>query len=598
MSPSSDHGSTKQPSLGGSTLSFNIPPKPILNKSDQELLPKLQTSVNSSSRSTDSPNPLVTPINQMISPQLHSASAGFKHTNSISFNVPSGVEKSHRGSISARPSQVNIGSTYPAKISSPQPPVQARQSPGIVHPAAAARSSSLSGTSTDLISSVGHPSSQPSLQQPLQQQQLQQLQQLQVQQRKASPSPFSSRQGSHNGDFIHFFSKNNNNAHQEPTSDSRSNSVSSNVSFQLPSASTNSEIPDFNGGIPPISSESISIHPKKSKTTPKAIVASPTGPVVPFTQYLQREDDNKIHILIGATGSVATIKVPLIIDKLQKIYGPEKVSIQLVVTKPAEHFLRGSKISTEVKIWRDSDEWSNTFGRPGDPILHVELRKWADVFLIAPLSANTLAKIANGLCDNLLTSIIRSWNPTLPIFVAPAMNTLMYTHPMTKKHLGILAEDFKFITVLKPVEKVLVCGDIGMGGMREWTDIVDTIMRKIKEIKLAKLALLRLNNDLTADNQVAEGVSDVDEGDEDEDEDDDDDDDDYRSDDEDTDSSDDSNSDEDDEDDLDMELDAVVADNEEAKRSVDNLTHHFTSVLSMTGDPIKDHHFRSTLNLI
>ncbi|ODV94103.1 hypothetical protein PACTADRAFT_30779, partial [Pachysolen tannophilus NRRL Y-2460] len=182
------------------------------------------------------------------------------------------------------------------------------------------------------------------------------------------------------------------------------------------------------------------------------------------------------HILLGATGSVATIKVPLIIDKLQKTYGPDKVSIQLVVTKPAEHFLKGLKISADVKIWRDSDSWSNSFSRPGDPILHVELRKWADIFLIAPLSANTLAKIANGLSDNLLTSIVRSWNPTIPIFIAPAMNTLMYTHPMTKKHLNIIVEEFKHITILKPVEKVLVCGDIGMGGMREWSDVVEIII--------------------------------------------------------------------------------------------------------------------------
>ncbi|ODQ47968.1 hypothetical protein PICMEDRAFT_15832 [Pichia membranifaciens NRRL Y-2026] len=234
------------------------------------------------------------------------------------------------------------------------------------------------------------------------------------------------------------------------------------------------------------------------KKTLKTVVTPPVGPLVPFTQYLCKEDDDKVHILIGATGSVATIKIPMIIDKLFKIYGTNKVSIQLVVTTAAEHFLRGMKISSEVKIWREQEEWSAPVNKikPGDPILHVELRKWADIFLIAPLSANTLAKIANGLADNLLTSIVRIWNPAVPILVAPAMNTFMYMHPITKIHLNILAEDFKFIEVLKPVEKVLVCGDIGMGGMREWSEVVDITVKKLKEIRRRKLELEKAKLDL------------------------------------------------------------------------------------------------------
>lgn len=217
----------------------------------------------------------------------------------------------------------------------------------------------------------------------------------------------------------------------------------------------------------------------------KAVIGSPNGPQVPFTEFFQKQDDGKIHILLGATGSVATIKVPLIIDKLFKLYTPEKVSVQLVVTKRAEHFLKGLKISTDVKIWRDEDEWFG-FKRMGDPVLHTELRKWADIFLIAPLSANTLSKMANGICDNLLTSLIRTWTPSTPILVAPAMNTFMYIHPITKKHLSMLQEGAPYIDVLKPVEKVLVCGDIGMGGMREWSDVVEILVKRINEIRGSK----------------------------------------------------------------------------------------------------------------
>ncbi|CAB4317634.1 unnamed protein product [Prunus armeniaca] len=61
----------------------------------------------------------------------------------------------------------------------------------------------------------------------------------------------------------------------------------------------------------------------------------------------------------------------------------------------------------------------------GDSVLHIELRCWADIMVIASLSANTLSKIAKGLCDNLLTCVVHAWDYSKPFFVAPAMNTLL-----------------------------------------------------------------------------------------------------------------------------------------------------------------------------
>ncbi|ODQ67121.1 hypothetical protein NADFUDRAFT_81714 [Nadsonia fulvescens var. elongata DSM 6958] len=188
----------------------------------------------------------------------------------------------------------------------------------------------------------------------------------------------------------------------------------------------------------------------------------------------------KVRILLAVTGSVASIKIGLIIGKLQQVYGVNGVEIQLIITAAAEHFIQHirNKIPPDVKIWKDENEWATWKGRT-DKVLHVELRRWADILLVAPLSANSLAKIANGICDNLLTSVVRCWNPTTPVMVAPAMNTFMYTNPMTKKHLAIIKEEFPWIEVLKPIEKVLVCGDIGMGGMREWSDIVETMVTRL-----------------------------------------------------------------------------------------------------------------------
>src|SRR5262245_20486764 len=70
-----------------------------------------------------------------------------------------------------------------------------------------------------------------------------------------------------------------------------------------------------------------------------------------------------------------------------------------------------------------------------DPVLHIELRRWADLLVIAPLDANTLAKLAYGLSDNLLTCLYRAWDRRRPIVLAPAMNTFMWENPLTDRHL-------------------------------------------------------------------------------------------------------------------------------------------------------------------
>jgi len=110
--------------------------------------------------------------------------------------------------------------------------------------------------------------------------------------------------------------------------------------------------------------------------------------------------DGKIHVLVGATGSVASVKIPLIVRSL---LAHENVEVQIITTKSAKHFFDVDKLKEElgVKIWEDEDDW-RTWHELSDPILHIELRRWAHLLLIAPTSANTLAKIANGLCDNLL----------------------------------------------------------------------------------------------------------------------------------------------------------------------------------------------------
>ncbi|KAL4071991.1 flavoprotein, partial [Scleroderma citrinum] len=102
------------------------------------------------------------------------------------------------------------------------------------------------------------------------------------------------------------------------------------------------------------------------------------------------------------TGSVASIKAPLIVEELLKI----NVKVVAISTRPSLAFFDAR--STEAvggRVWTDVDEWLDSY-QIGDPVLHIELRRWADVVLVVPCSANTLAKIAGGLCDNLVVCIL------------------------------------------------------------------------------------------------------------------------------------------------------------------------------------------------
>ena len=213
--------------------------------------------------------------------------------------------------------------------------------------------------------------------------------------------------------------------------------------------------------------------------------------------------DGKYHLLLCATGSVATIKLPDICRALARY---ENLSVRIVLSRSAARFLKGQSweqsewsglkwIRNVDEIYVDRDEWKKPWVR-GDPILHIELRRWADLMVIAPLSANSLAKLASGMSDNLVTSVARAWDtkgvidgmrPGLTlrqnkktIMVAPAMNTAMWQHPVTAQHLQKLGEEWSvdnggWIQMLAPIEKGLACGDVGSGAMREWTEIVRKI---------------------------------------------------------------------------------------------------------------------------
>lgn len=165
-----------------------------------------------------------------------------------------------------------------------------------------------------------------------------------------------------------------------------------------------------------------------------------------------------INILLGVTGSVAATLTPDLVTSLQEIG-----EVRVVSTEAARHFFNAEDVSAHVLT--DADEWHGEYAR-GQDILHIELRKWAHVLVIAPLSANTLAKLAAGQCDNLLTSVVRAWEMDKPIVLAPAMNTHMWNHPATGEHLQRLKQwHGRQLRIVDPVEKTLACGDVGVGAL-------------------------------------------------------------------------------------------------------------------------------------
>lgn len=208
-----------------------------------------------------------------------------------------------------------------------------------------------------------------------------------------------------------------------------------------------------------------------SHGTTATTITSSSDPRIP-------QDDGKIHILLGATGSLHIYHLRNIIHKLQSIYG-DRLAVQVILTKAAAKMLLKHDIPANVHIWHDHDEW-DTWKSRSDPVVHIELRRWADILVVVPLSANTLGKVAMGLCDNLLTNVIRAWNAQYPILVAPAMVSHAYNHPATRWHLKTIKDEMKWIEVLRPTEKVVgSLGDIGLGGMMPWNEIVDKIVHKL-----------------------------------------------------------------------------------------------------------------------
>ncbi len=181
------------------------------------------------------------------------------------------------------------------------------------------------------------------------------------------------------------------------------------------------------------------------------------------------------NILVGVCGGISSYKTCYLVRLLRK----EGYSVKVVMTENATKFVTPlvfqtlSESPVYVDMFIPKEKETN--------VKHISLADWCNLCVIAPVSANTLSKIANGICDNLLTTVVCALPQKVKVILAPAMNVNMWNNPFVRKNLEKLKK-FKRFIILSPQKGTLACGVYGEGKMVEPHQIV----KKIKEVLKSK----------------------------------------------------------------------------------------------------------------
>jgi phosphopantothenoylcysteine decarboxylase / phosphopantothenate---cysteine ligase len=169
-------------------------------------------------------------------------------------------------------------------------------------------------------------------------------------------------------------------------------------------------------------------------------------------------------ILLCVTGGIAVYKAAALTSKLVQAGADVKV----IISESAAKFVTPLTFQalSRNEVYMDTFDEKNP-----QTIAHIDLADWADLILVAPATANTIAKLAGGIADNMITTTLLATRA--PVWIAPAMNVHMYDHPAVKKNISILAEyGYQFI---EPSEGYLACGYVGKGRLEEPEKIVELI---------------------------------------------------------------------------------------------------------------------------
>ncbi len=168
------------------------------------------------------------------------------------------------------------------------------------------------------------------------------------------------------------------------------------------------------------------------------------------------------HILLGVTGGVAAFKAAVLARELQRL----GASVQVVLTEAASRFVGAPTFQALTGRTVYSDQWDP---RIDNNMAHIELSRRADAILIAPASADFMAKLAHGLADDLLSTLCLARE--CPLLVAPAMNRQMWGHPATRRNVATLRGDG--VAILGPDSGDQACGETGEGRMMEPEDLAE-----------------------------------------------------------------------------------------------------------------------------
>ena len=179
-------------------------------------------------------------------------------------------------------------------------------------------------------------------------------------------------------------------------------------------------------------------------------------------------DNHALRILLGISGGIAAYKAPALVRHLLA----RNTEVVPVLTPNAVRFVSPTALQAvanqrpRTELWDDEAEAA---------MGHIELARWADAVVVAPATANLIARLAAGMADDLLTTLCLA--TTAPIFVAPAMNVRMWEHPATERNLDRLRGDG--VTVLGPGEGEQACGEFGPGRMLEPDEIADAVIAQL-----------------------------------------------------------------------------------------------------------------------
>jgi len=177
------------------------------------------------------------------------------------------------------------------------------------------------------------------------------------------------------------------------------------------------------------------------------------------------EKTGKHRVLLGVTGGIAAYKVA----ELARALIRNNVEVQVAMTEAGTKFVTPATFQALTGRPVVTDLWDAAFA---SNMAHIELTRGADTIVIAPASANFLAKVAHGLADDLLSTACLARN--CPLLVAPAMNREMWDNPATQRNLNLLRADG--VAILGPAEGDQACGEVGMGRMLEPEELLQAVL--------------------------------------------------------------------------------------------------------------------------